>query len=526
MGAVCDKICNGEMLSSMKPKRNTKNNKNQSLIQYQIMKELKRTSGQHFDSYYDVFDNEDEERVARSKENIRNRYNFDEESIGEGGFGTVARGTLKSDKNRVFAIKTISKEGNVSDLTLFLKEIEMLKVLDHPNLVKFYEVYEDKYSYHLVIEHLSGGELQEYWEEKEGFSEEETKSFLWQILLAVNYLHCRKIAHRDIKPENFLFTNQKREKIKLIDFGLSQTYQNRKLKTIAGSPMYLSPQVLDQTYTEKCDVWSAGVMMYQFVTGIMPFDGQNNNSIFDQIYRGHLNFIPVKNSKISEDGQDLLNKMLEYDEESRISADEALNHPWFQPKLDQVVSLGKQCLTKDMLSNLTAFSISSVFQREMIGLMVQTFDEEEMVERIYNAFLYFDKDFSGTIQAEEIADMYRNLGYEMNNSTIENIVDSLYLKEKGIITFMEFVAGTLGYSYFADEERLKVLFEFLDADNSGYIGFADINMCFRRFGRNLSRSRINNMIRECDINGDNEISFDEFKDLLCKRPNRRLESFN
>lgn len=515
MGIVCEKICNGETFN-FKPDPNKRRNKNQSMLQYQIMKELKRDSGQHFDAYYSVFDSGVEERTARSKEDIRNLYKFDLEQLGEGGFGTVTKATLKSNSDREFAIKTISKKGNVSDVSMFLKEIEMLKVLDHPNLVKFYEVYEDKYSYHLVIEFCGGGELQKHWDDKTKFSEEETRKYLWQILLAVNYLHCRKIAHRDLKPENFLFSKKNKNSLKLIDFGLSQTYQNRKLKTIAGSPLYLSPQVLEKNYTEKCDLWSVGVMMYQFVTGMMPFEGDTNHSIFNQICNGHYNFIPVQQAEISESGRNLLIKLLEYDEVNRITAREALEHPWFQPQVEKVALRGKECLSVEMLENLRVFSFSSVFQREMIGLMVQAFEEEKEVEKIYHAFIYFDKDFSGTIQKEEIAEMYSDMGYEMATQAIENIVDSLYLREKGLVTFMEFVAGTLGHTFFAEEKRIRGLFNFLDTDSSGLVDFADINQCFRRFGRNLSRTKIRSMITECDINGDGEISFEEFKDLLTK----------
>ena len=161
------------------------------------------------------------EEPTRAREDIHLRYNFGKVDIGGGHFGIVKKARLKGDNhNKCFAIKIAERNVNDrSDLDVFLRELEYLKAFDHPNIVKFHEVYQDETKYYLVMEYLSGGDLLAKTLEEKGFPETQVKNLVWQMLLSVNYLHSRKICHRDIKPENFLIKNRKGMDLKLIDFG-------------------------------------------------------------------------------------------------------------------------------------------------------------------------------------------------------------------------------------------------------------------------------------------------------------------
>lgn len=162
------------------------------------------------------------ESPSRSREQISKVYNL-KQNLGKGAFGSVREATLKLNPKKDFAVKVISKRNtSKSGLRLFLKEVELLKYFDHPYIVKFYEVYENKNNFYLVQEVLRGGELNNRLSLRHGkLDEKEAKKYMYQMLLSVNYLHGKKIAHRDLKPENFMFKEIDGQELKLIDFGLS-----------------------------------------------------------------------------------------------------------------------------------------------------------------------------------------------------------------------------------------------------------------------------------------------------------------
>lgn len=305
--SLCINICsceNGVLKSIFAKKSSNKDLSNSSAhirIHYELQRNLEHRKTLTSTSPAPELGN-NLERPTRSKENIYNLYRFDKTELGSGHFGIVKKARLKnSDGNQVFAIKTISRSKKIekSEIDLFLKELEYLKIMDHPNIVKFHEVYENKDNFHLVLEHLSGGELLDKIILEKGFLESVVKNYIWQILYAVNYLHNQKIAHRDLKPENFLFKSPKSTQIKLIDFGLSTNYATRKMKTIVGSPYYLAPEVLEQEYDERCDMWSIGVIMYLMMCGDLPFQGRSNMEVFNKILEGKYDITKIRNQSPS-----------------------------------------------------------------------------------------------------------------------------------------------------------------------------------------------------------------------------------
>ena len=169
---------------------------------------------------------------CRSQEDVYKLYQFvGGKAVGKGQFGQVFRAILKSDKSRTFAIKVIDKKADHKFTTLFLNEIEMLKEVDHPHIIKFFEVYESVNKYFLVQEYCSGGTLQDRMDQREGnFKEHQICDIIWQIMISVNYLHARHIAHRDIKPDNFMFTKENGVFLKLIDLGLGESFYDKRFK--------------------------------------------------------------------------------------------------------------------------------------------------------------------------------------------------------------------------------------------------------------------------------------------------------
>lgn len=145
----------------------------------------------------------------------------------------------------------------------FFYEMEIMKKLDHPNILRIYEVYQDQKRYYLITELCTGGELFDEISKKTTFSEQDAAIIIEQILEAIAYCHSRNIAHRDLKPENILIDSKNHNNIKVIDFGTSQKMtKGEKMNQTYGTAYYIAPEVLVSEYDEKCDVWSIGVIMY------------------------------------------------------------------------------------------------------------------------------------------------------------------------------------------------------------------------------------------------------------------------
>ena len=442
------------------------------------------------------------------------------ESVGHGAYGQVQKATFKSQlsTNRVYAVKSIDKSQFQKEIRRFVREIEILKCLDHPNIIRFYEAYDSKNVFYIVQEFCSGGDLGKVFAKySTRFPENLAKDYMWQIMLALNYIHNKGIAHRDIKPENFLLLSPEKTTLKLIDFGLSATINStyETIKETVGTTFYIAPEVLELDYSPLCDVWSAGVILYNFITCAFPFDAPTNDELFELIKAGKYDKDILPKSGYSSEAIDLLDKMLRRETEGRISAAEALQHPWFDSYRAGIKTKGEALVTTELLENLRAFSYRSLTQRELSSLVVQTtdFDSEEVM-KLCDVFRYMDQDLSGTLSAREIEAIYEKFNIKLRDGEIEEIIDSLYFKEKALVTYLEFIAATLDKEFYRNKQRIRELFNYMDVDLSGEIDYKDIQECFKRFGRLLDDSKIKRMISECDNNRDGKISFEEFYDII------------
>jgi len=169
--------------------------------------------------------------------------------------------------------------------------------IDHPNIIKLYEVYEDSRYVYLIMEECTGGELfdriYDRITKKNLYTEKEAAAIFKQYMSAVCHCHSQQICHRDLKPENLLFLNNSPDSpLKVIDFGLSKIYtsDNHRMSTKVGTAYYVSPEVLEGNYDEKCDIWSSGVILYILLTGEPPFNGPNDNEIYRRISKKKFSF--------------------------------------------------------------------------------------------------------------------------------------------------------------------------------------------------------------------------------------------
>jgi len=259
---------------------------------------------------------------------VEDFYEFGKE-IGKGGFSVVYK-AKEIATGKHFAIKRIQKDEEGVDIELLKREIYIMKKVDHPNILKLYEVYEDDDHFFLVLELVEGLELFDKIVDRGNYSERDAANIVRQILQAVRYLHKEGIVHRDLKPENLLSAGEgESEVVKVADFGFAKNFGEEKLVTSCGSPGYVAPEVLtDDTYTNAVDMWSVGVIIYILLSGYPPFYDESPPKIFKKITEAKYDFDDPVWEDISDLAKDLIKKLLIKDPNERLSAKKCLKHPW------------------------------------------------------------------------------------------------------------------------------------------------------------------------------------------------------
>jgi calcium-dependent protein kinase len=227
-------------------------------------------------------------------------------------------------------VKSIPKARVKQNIDLLQRELQILMTVDHPNIIKLYEVYEDPKFIHLVMEYCSGGELCDKILDKGLLTENEASNLMYKLLHAINHLHSEKISHRDIKPENILYKSEApNSDIKIIDFGLSSKFGEfeEKMHTVVGTPYYVAPEVLEKNYGPECDVWSLGVIIYFRLAGKPPFSGSNNIEVFEKIKECYVIMEDEVWNSVSNEAKDLILKLISRNPKERLTAAQAMEHP-------------------------------------------------------------------------------------------------------------------------------------------------------------------------------------------------------
>ena len=235
-----------------------------------------------------------------------------------------------------------------------------MRILDHQNIVKLYEIYEDERHLSLVLEYCSGGELLDYLFDRHHLCEAEAAHFMHEIFSAVEYLHNQHICHRDLKLQNFMLDRKgPNAVIKLIDFGLSASCSSEEnlLKTIVGSPLYIAPEIINKKpYDLSCDLWSLGVILYLLLAGEPPFKGMNNREIFENISAGVFDIENGIWEGISSEARNLIQNLLKVNPKERITIKKAIQHSWFD-KMQRNEKIASPLRNQEKNHSLMAYKI-------------------------------------------------------------------------------------------------------------------------------------------------------------------------
>jgi|Transcript_49328 calcium-dependent protein kinase len=442
--------------------------------------------------------------------------------LGQGTFGTVRKARHRQT-HQIHAIKAVKKE--VIDEGGLWAEIDIMKQLDHPHIMRLYYTFEDEESIYMASEMCLGGELYDTIDEA-GFFTERIAAFLFvQIVGSVNYLHLKSICHRDLKPENFLVlkrVEQDQLQLKLIDFGTSKRFDLKPMVTKVCTAHYVAPEVLkrgDVAYTEKVDIWSCGVILYMMLCGFMPFHHDSQAELLKLVKKGKYEYKPDKVWKlISQEAKDLIAGMMCPKVDKRLAASEVLEHRWIQNSDDL---RHQQHMDEQIVRQMKKFLTNNRLKRVALQIIARQITDES-IQRLRDIFQDIDVDSSGCLTLDEMKEALKKLDInEASQQEMAHILACVDQDQSGTIEWTEFLAATLTKEQYLKEETLKGAFYVLDVDEDGVLSSTDLvslmGLKADRVEGLLSYSsllEIEGIMKECDENGDGDISYEEFCVLM------------
>lgn len=449
--------------------------------------------------------------------------------IGEGASAKVYKVKEKST-GFIRAMKQVEKS-KLPDVKYFETEIKILTLLDHPNIVRLFEVFEDQKNFYLIMELCTGGNLLTKMNNNK-YKEKKAAIIMEQIVSAIAYCHERGICHRDLKPQNILFCDESsNSQIKVVDFGIGKIFDpslanlqseinnsenNHKLKKMdstIGTMYFFSPEVIKGSYNEKCDIWSLGIILYFMLCGYPPFSGENDNQLIQNILNGKLNFPKTEWKNISDSAKDLISKML-CPEKKRLSAKEIMNQKWFKSKLkNQKINLISFDFTK--LNNYKNFN---TFKKCVLLFLASRLNPEQYNE-IGEIFRKIDECKNGTINFDDFKNFIINnqdqeiMGGELDEEIKKKFFE-IDIDKNNKIDFTEFLAANMDSSSYKDKDKLRYAFDSFDVDKNGIITYEDIVNILKIENLFDAKKLALELIEPNDINKDGKVDFDEFCKLM------------
>ena len=444
-----------------------------------------------------------------------------EKLIGKGAYGEVylvkhnITGTIR-------AMKVIAKNNEEEQLTdeEILNEINILKKIDHPNIVKIFEFYSNKSKYYLILEFCEGGNLYEFLDENK-LSEFQVIYIMFQILSAMNYCHNMNILHRDLKPDNILIKKSENGlcRVKICDFGTSYIFKKgEKQKEAIGTLNYMAPEVLKEKYNQKCDLWSCGVIMYILLTGRKPFVGRDDIEVMSKILSNSYDKNLI--NKYNRYTKDLLSKLLETNPKKRLDAEQALNHKVFDiNKTKEILNdIPDEKIILKLINNLKNYKSDSILKETALAYLVHNFHDIEDIDNACKLFDKLDVDGNGKITKDEL---FIGLSSLIKSENLKRDIKKIFLNldtdDSKYISYEEFIRAAVDKKIVMNDKVLKYAFQYFDKDNSGDITIDELASIFKDHIKNKDcKKELINILKEVDINNDRVIDFEEFTKLMTK----------
>mmetsp|Transcript_17647 Transcript_17647/g.40860 ORF Transcript_17647/g.40860 Transcript_17647/m.40860 type:complete len:625 (+) Transcript_17647:115-1989(+) len=430
------------------------------------------------------------------------------QELGAGASGAVCLVKDKKSGDERVCKRVSLKDMGQDKIDLMKREVDLLCQLDHPHVVKIFEyaIDEGKNELVLILERLCGGDVFEFLQDNNGTMEEALAAKLvMQTLRGLRYCHLKGIVHRDIKPENIMLTGKPKDAssqdtCKIIDFGVA-THPDAERRGLFGTPSYMAPEVAvyvikqksskAKDYTTQADLWSLGVTAFVLLTGRNPFDVSENDY---KVVQAVLDFVDLSSvraqvardptsPRLSREAWDFCQRLIAKDPLKRLTAEEALEHPWLQ-KYTAATPL-QAFGSNHVLQSFRAYEEAPAIVRCCLFLIVARQKVPDL-ERLGETFLRLDKDGNGRLSKEELeegmGDVTQTVDGVDEPCNVEFIMRAADLDHSGDLDFSEFAAACLYISYSSNgslDELMEHTFAALDEDRDGHLSLDDVLPMFR-----------------------------------------------